>query len=156
MKTAIIIGATSGIGREVAVRLVEDGWKVGITGRRTEALEAFRSQYGVDKVFISTMDVTREDSVQALEVLLEQTGAPNLFFYASGVGDKKNAEHIPFGSGPAFPDGADPGPVHGYPARIRGYGYLEPRQALSDADDQGKGHGPHHESPETQKTRLYL
>ena len=51
MKTAIIIGATSGIGREVAVRLVEDGWKVGITGRRTDALEAFRSQYGVDKVF---------------------------------------------------------------------------------------------------------
>lgn len=86
MKTAIIIGGTSGIGREVAVRLVEDGWKVGITGRRTEALEAFRSQYGADKVYISTMDVTCEDSVQALEALLEQTGAPDLFFYASGVG----------------------------------------------------------------------
>lgn len=86
MKTAIIIGATSGIGREVAVRLVEDGWKVGITGRRTEALEAFRSQFGADRVFIATMDVTREDSVQALDTLLDQTGAPNLFFYASGVG----------------------------------------------------------------------
>lgn len=86
MKTAIIIGATSGIGREVAIRLVKDGWKVGITGRRTEALEAFRSQYGADKVFISTMDVTRDDSLLALDSLLEQTGAPDLFFCASGVG----------------------------------------------------------------------
>lgn len=86
MKTAIIIGATSGIGREVAARLVGEGWRVGITGRRTESLEAFRSEYGSDKVFISTMDVTREESVLALDSLIEQTGAPDLFFYASGVG----------------------------------------------------------------------
>ena len=86
MKTAIIIGATSGIGREVAARLVGEGWRVGITGRRTEALEAFRTEYGSDKVFISTMDVTREESVQALDSLIGQTGAPDLFFYASGVG----------------------------------------------------------------------
>lgn len=86
MKTAIIIGATSGIGREVAARLVGEGWKVGISGRRTEALEAFRTEYGSDKVFISTMDVTREESVLALDSLIEQTGAPDLFFYASGVG----------------------------------------------------------------------
>lgn len=86
MKTAIIIGATSGIGREVAARLVDEGWKVGISGRRTGALEDFRSLYGADKVFISTMDVTRDDSIQALDSLLEQTGAPDLFLYSSGVG----------------------------------------------------------------------
>lgn len=86
MKTAIIIGATSGIGREVASRLVKEGWKVGITGRRTEALVYFRGEYGADKVFIAPMDVTRDDSTVALDALLEQTGAPDLFFYASGVG----------------------------------------------------------------------
>jgi len=86
VKTAIIIGATSGIGREVASRLVKEGWKVGISGRRTRALEDFRSLYGADKVFISTMDVTRDDSIQALDSLLEQTGAPDLFLYSSGVG----------------------------------------------------------------------
>ncbi|MBQ5975812.1 MAG: SDR family NAD(P)-dependent oxidoreductase [Bacteroidales bacterium] len=86
MKKAIIIGATSGLGREVAARLVEKGWKVGITGRRTEALETFRNEHGADKVCIATMDVTREDSVAALDALLEQTGEPDLFFYASGVG----------------------------------------------------------------------
>jgi NAD(P)-dependent dehydrogenase (short-subunit alcohol dehydrogenase family) len=34
MQTAIIIGATSGIGRELAVRLAEAGWTVGVAGRR--------------------------------------------------------------------------------------------------------------------------
>ena len=74
MKTAIIIGATSGIGREVAAHLVEKGWKVGITGRRTEALESFRNEYGSDKVCIATMDVTRDDSVAALDALTNCEG----------------------------------------------------------------------------------
>jgi len=86
MKTAIIIGATSGIGREVAARLVEQGWRVGIAGRRTEALEAFRKAYGAERVHIVTLDVTRDDAVAALDKLLAQTGDPDLFFYASGVG----------------------------------------------------------------------
>lgn len=86
MKTAIIIGATSGIGQEVAARLVAEGWRVGITGRRSAALEAFQEKYGHDRVCIATMDVTRPESVQALDTLLEQTGEPDLFFYVSGVG----------------------------------------------------------------------
>ena len=86
MKTAIIIGATSGLGREAAARLVTEGWKVGIAGRRTAALEAFQKEFGKDKVCIATMDVTRPESVEALDDLLSQTGDPNLFFYVSGVG----------------------------------------------------------------------
>ena len=86
MKTAIIIGATSGLGREAAARLVTEGWKVGIAGRRTAALEAFQNEFGKDKVCIATMDVTRPESVEALDDLLSQTGDPDLFFYVSGVG----------------------------------------------------------------------
>lgn len=37
-KKAIVIGATSGIGREVALQLAEKGWLVGIAGRRTDLL----------------------------------------------------------------------------------------------------------------------
>ena len=39
MQTAIIIGATSGIGRELAVRLAEAGWTVGVAGRREERMD---------------------------------------------------------------------------------------------------------------------
>ena len=33
-KTAVVIGATSGIGREVAAQLASQCYRVGITGRR--------------------------------------------------------------------------------------------------------------------------
>ena len=41
MKRAIIIGATSGIGKEVAKGLLLQGWKIGVAGRRKTALDAF-------------------------------------------------------------------------------------------------------------------
>ena len=42
-KKVIIIGATSGIGREVALIYMAKGWKVGIAGRRETELESLRS-----------------------------------------------------------------------------------------------------------------
>ena len=43
MKRAIIIGATSGIGEEVAKLLIQQGWHIGIAGRRKEALEKLQA-----------------------------------------------------------------------------------------------------------------
>lgn len=67
MKKAIVIGATSGIGRETAVRLVDEGWEVGVSGRRIEALEAFREEYG-EGVHFRQMDVTQEDATARLDL----------------------------------------------------------------------------------------
>lgn len=86
MKKAIIIGATSGLGREVAGRLVRKGWKVGVCGRRTEALESFRDEYGSDKVCIATMDVMQEEAADTMDRLISEMGSPDLFFYVSGIG----------------------------------------------------------------------
>ena len=85
MSRAIIIGATSGIGRETAIRLIREGWEIGITGRRREALDSFRAEYG-DLVHTATMDVTKPDATEALDRLIEEMGAPDIFFYVSGVG----------------------------------------------------------------------
>lgn len=85
MKKAIVIGATSGIGRETAVRLVDEGWEVGVSGRRIEALEAFRKEYG-ERVHFRQMDVTWEDATARLDALIEEMGAPDLLLYVSGVG----------------------------------------------------------------------
>ena len=44
MKKAIIVGATSGIGKGLAAKLVEENWMVGITGRRTTLLQEIKSR----------------------------------------------------------------------------------------------------------------
>lgn len=84
MKTAIIIGATSGIGKAVAIRLLEEGWTVGIAGRRVGALEEIASLY--DRAVPQVMDITAENAVEALDDLLENVGAPDLFLHVSGAG----------------------------------------------------------------------
>ena len=86
MKKAIIIGATSGIGREMACRLLSKGWMVAVTGRRLERLEEIRDKFGEERVLIAQMDVMDEGCSGILEELIEKMGAPDLLFYASGIG----------------------------------------------------------------------
>ncbi|MFT4684998.1 MAG: short-subunit dehydrogenase, partial [Flavobacteriales bacterium] len=43
-KNAVIFGASSGIGRELARLLVNDGYKVMITGRRVELLKEIQKE----------------------------------------------------------------------------------------------------------------
>lgn len=84
MGKAIIIGATSGIGRAVAIRLLEKGWTVGISGRRSDALEDIASIY--ERAVPQQMDITTPDAVSTLDSLLELVGPPDLFLHVSGVG----------------------------------------------------------------------
>ena len=46
-KTAIVLGASSGIGRELAAQLTKE-YTVGITGRRKELLDDLHNQYPED------------------------------------------------------------------------------------------------------------
>ena len=88
MKTAIIIGATSGIGREVAIRLIEQGWKVGLAGRREERMADIQGKFGASQVTYAVIDITKADSTAALDGLLGKTGAPDLFLHCSGIGNQ--------------------------------------------------------------------
>ncbi|MFS2997966.1 SDR family NAD(P)-dependent oxidoreductase, partial [Bacteroides thetaiotaomicron] len=72
MKRAIIIGATSGIGKEVAQRLLSEGWQIGIAGRRQSALEDFR-QIAPEQIKIQSLDVTQEDSAGKLDALIHHS-----------------------------------------------------------------------------------
>ena len=83
---AIIIGATSGIGREVARHLSRHGVILGIAGRRRDRLEQLATELGKDRLFIAEMDVTHENATQALDALIAELGAPDLLLYAAGIG----------------------------------------------------------------------
>lgn len=87
MKNAIVIGATSGIGKEVAKLLVKDGYKVGITGRRMELLENLRTQ-NAEAFVIKQFDVTDTDkAIEALQELIAELHSVDLIFLCSGVGN---------------------------------------------------------------------
>lgn len=68
-KKAIVMGATSGIGMEVAKLLAAKGWQVGIAGRRIERLQALISQGGI--TCYQQIDVTSPDAPAQLLELIE-------------------------------------------------------------------------------------
>ena len=64
-KKAIVFGATSGIGRELAKLLVKDGYSVLITGRRIEMLNSLK-QENPDQYQIRQHDITHVKDTQRL------------------------------------------------------------------------------------------
>ena len=84
-KKVIIIGATSGLGREVALIYIAQGWKVGVAGRREAELEALRAAYP-EQVSAQALDVTHEDAPEKLQALIEQVGGMDVFLLSSGIG----------------------------------------------------------------------
>lgn len=57
-KHVLLIGATAGIGRAMADRLVETGVKVTAVGRRQERLDEFMRKHGEDKASAVAFDVS--------------------------------------------------------------------------------------------------
>jgi len=94
MKKAIIIGATSGIGKGLAQKLADENYVVGITGRRKELLDELKSQK--PNLFIpKTFDITDTNKiVENLEYLTKQLGGLDLIIISSGTGDlNENLEY---------------------------------------------------------------
>ena len=87
MKTALIIGATSGIGKELAKLLVADNYKVIITGRREILLKEIQ-ETAPEKYIIKVQDVTDLISCDKLfENLKNEFKTIDLIVYSSGVGE---------------------------------------------------------------------
>ena len=85
MKTAIVFGASSGIGYEVATQLIEQDWKVVVTGRRYELLERMQKRFG-GNVLPYRIDVTSPESTEVVNRILSEIDTPDLFLYAAGIG----------------------------------------------------------------------
>ena len=84
-KRAIVMGATSGIGQEVARLLAANGYEVGIAGRREERLvQMAQATPGI--VTHRQIDVTKEDAPTELQKLIDELGGMDLYFHSSGIG----------------------------------------------------------------------
>ena len=89
----IIIGASSGMGLEVAKLLLAEGHHLGVAARREDRLQALK-RLAPDRVETATIDVTAEDAPTRLRALIDHLGGMDLFFYSSGIG-KQNRTLTP-------------------------------------------------------------
>ena len=92
MKRIVIVGASSGLGLEVAKLLLAEGHTLGVAARREDRLMALK-QEAPDRVDVATIDVTAADAGTRLRQLIDRMGGMDLYFHVSGIG-KQNRELI--------------------------------------------------------------
>lgn len=86
MKKVIIIGATSGIGRALAVKYAKAGWQVGITGRRMALLQEVNDLFP-GKCQMKSFDVCcTKSAMAALRELIADMGSVDLIILNAGMG----------------------------------------------------------------------
>lgn len=84
-QTAVVMGGTSGIGREVALELAHRGWRVAVCGRNEQRLQEMK-QAAEGIVACRRIDITSAEAPHQLMELIDFLGGINLYFHSSGVG----------------------------------------------------------------------
>lgn len=86
MPNAVIVGASSGIGRALAPELAEAGYDVGVAARRTDALRSVAESLPT-KSYVTTMDVTDPEAARdRLRKTIDAMGGLDLLAFSAGVG----------------------------------------------------------------------
>ena len=84
MKTAIVTGASAGIGHAVAMALLDAGWTVGLVARRADVLADMAR--GQARAMALPCDVTDADAVQTVfHDFAAQAGRLDLLFNNAGI-----------------------------------------------------------------------
>jgi len=95
IRTAVITGAGSGIGKATALAFLKDGWNVALVGRRQNVLEEALAEAGTDAArgIAVPSDVSDPQSVTALfDTVKKRYGRVDVLFNSAGL----NAPGVPF------------------------------------------------------------
>jgi len=85
-KKIAIIGATSGIGKRIAELYIENGHKIGITGRRSDLLEQI-SRQSAQRLEYECFDVTKTGNKVHLDSLVSKLGGLDILIISAGGGE---------------------------------------------------------------------
>ena len=85
MKRVVIVGATSGIGYESAKIFLQQGYVVGLAGRREENLKTLLEEYP-ENSYSKQIDITSPEAPQQLRELIEEMGGMDIYLHVSGIG----------------------------------------------------------------------
>lgn len=84
---AIVIGASSGIGRELTKILIRNGYKVGIVARRIDLLQSLQKELNSSSIIIKQSDISdSEKSRTDIENLIQELGGIDLAILNAAVG----------------------------------------------------------------------
>lgn len=91
MKKAVVIGATSGIGKELARLLAKNNYIVGLVGRRVKILEELQKEIP-SKTFIRRIDISKpKEAMALLEGFIREMDGMELIVISSAVSHKNPA-----------------------------------------------------------------
>ena len=86
MKNAIVFGATSGIGKQLAKILIHHGYRVVITGRRLERLQEFQNEHP-SNIIIKQNDIQQlKELEKVFEEIVDEVKTVDLIIQSSGIG----------------------------------------------------------------------
>jgi len=85
MKKAIIIGASSGIGRGISLELLKKDYKIGISARREERLNEIK-KVNPENVIVKVFDSSTEKNDILLDYFINKLDGVDLIIYCSGIG----------------------------------------------------------------------
>ena len=89
-KKVAIIGATSGIGRELAHQMHSQGYIIGATGRRVERLEELKNELKT-RIHVEYMDVTvTKDAIAQLDQLIQKMGGLDIIVLNAGISNYRD------------------------------------------------------------------
>jgi short-subunit dehydrogenase len=96
MKKVLIVGASSGIGRELSLELLRQDYEVWATSRDNEALESLLNENkGLGKVYISTTDVrSAEEMAFLVESLNKSNFVPDVVVLSAGIGKSDLTDNL--------------------------------------------------------------
>ncbi|MDZ7815220.1 MAG: SDR family oxidoreductase [Planctomycetota bacterium] len=87
-KTALVTGASSGIGRATAIHLAKEGANVAITARRVERLEELKGeleQHGVKCIAVKGDVTVKEDCYNVVKTIMDEWGKLDILVNNAGV-----------------------------------------------------------------------
>jgi NADP-dependent 3-hydroxy acid dehydrogenase YdfG len=85
-KIALVTGASSGVGRSIALELAKQGANLALVGRRTELLKAVERECHASRVQCFTVDLLQQSKIQQLQnEVMREFGGVDILIHSAGV-----------------------------------------------------------------------
>ena len=92
-KTIWISGASSGIGKALAIKFSKEGWNVAISARRENLLEEIAKSN--NNIYPFPLDVTNSEKCKSIfESVIKKTGEINISVFCTGIHDPKSEKKL--------------------------------------------------------------